>query len=61
MGIILALILFWKHLPKPEMLEMFNSAAITSVTVIINTAIIVGFGSVGQAKRRCILILRPIS
>ncbi|MCI7300240.1 MAG: hypothetical protein SOR93_03055 [Clostridiales Family XIII bacterium] len=46
MGIILALILFWKYLPKPEMLEMFNSAAITSVTVIINTAIIVGFGSV---------------
>lgn len=46
MGIILALILFWKYLPKPEMLDMFNSAALSSVTVIINTAVIVGFGSV---------------
>lgn len=46
MGIVLALILFWKHLPKSEMLNMFNSAALSSVTVIINTAVIVGFGSV---------------
>lgn len=48
-GILLALILFWKHLPKPEMLDMFNSAAVTSITVIINTAVIVGFGSVAKA------------
>ncbi len=48
MGIALALILFWRHLPKPEMLDMFNSAAITSITVIMNTAIIVGFGSVAK-------------
>lgn len=46
LGIVLALILFWKYLPKPEMLEMFNSAAQSSVAVIINTAVIVGFGSV---------------
>ncbi|MDO4746009.1 MAG: GntP family permease [Bacillota bacterium] len=48
-GILLALGLFWKHLPKEEMLPMFNSAATTSVTVIINTAVIVGFGSVAKA------------
>lgn len=46
MGIILALVLFWRNLPKPEMLEMFNSAALSSITVILNTAVIVGFGSV---------------
>jgi len=46
MGIILALILFWEYLPKEEMLVMFNSAAQSSVSVIINTAVIVGFGSV---------------
>ncbi|NLD18772.1 MAG: GntP family permease [Clostridiales bacterium] len=45
-GIFAALILFWKNLPKSEMLEMFNSAASSSVIVIINTAVIVGFGSV---------------
>ncbi|MEE0773231.1 MAG: hypothetical protein UIJ87_08670 [Anaerovoracaceae bacterium] len=47
-GILTALILFWKHLPKAEMLTMFNSAATSSVTVIINTAVIVGFGSVAK-------------
>lgn len=46
LGILLALILFWKYLPKAEMLDIFNSAALSSVTVIINTAVIVGFGSV---------------
>ncbi|HIU25690.1 MAG TPA: GntP family permease [Candidatus Copromorpha excrementigallinarum] len=46
-GILLALVLFWKHLPRAgELLNMFNSAALSSVTVIINTAVIVGFGSV---------------
>lgn len=45
-GVLLALILFYRYLPKPEMLEMFNSAAKSSVLIIINTAIIVGFGSV---------------
>lgn len=48
-GILSALLLFWKHLPKPDMLNMFNSAAVSSVTVIINTAVIVGFGSVAKA------------
>lgn len=47
-GIIVALILFWNHLPKAEMLNMFNSAATSSVAVIINTAVIVGFGSVAK-------------
>lgn len=46
MGIVLALILFFPYLPKPEMLDMFNSAALSSITVILNTAVIVGFGSV---------------
>jgi len=41
-GILTALGLFWKYLPKSEMLSMFNSAATSSVTVIINTAVIVG-------------------
>ena len=45
-GIMLALILFWKYLPKSDMLDMFNSAASSSIVVIINTAVIVGFGSV---------------
>ncbi|MBQ6401580.1 MAG: GntP family permease [Firmicutes bacterium] len=45
-GIILALILFMKYLPRSEMLDMFNSAATSSIIVIINTAVIVGFGSV---------------
>ncbi len=47
-GILSALILFWKHLPKEDMLHMFNSAASSSVVVIINTAVIVGFGSVAK-------------
>ncbi len=47
-GIVVALILFWKYLPKSEMLSMFNNAAVSSVTVIINTAVIVGFGSVAK-------------
>ena len=45
-GVLLALILFYRYLPKEEMLEMFNSAARSSVIIIINTAVIVGFGSV---------------
>ena len=47
-GIITALILFWKYLPKTEMLSMLNNSAISSVTVILNTAAIVGFGSVSK-------------
>ncbi len=45
-GVLLSLILFYRYLPKEEMLEMFNSAARSSVIIIINTAVIVGFGSV---------------
>lgn len=47
-GILVALVLFHRHLPRPEMLNMFNTAATSSVTVIINTAVIVGFGSVAK-------------
>lgn len=47
-GILTALVLFWKYLPKTEMLSMFNNAAVSSVTVILNTAVIVGFGSVAK-------------
>ena len=45
-GVALALILFWKCLPKGELRETLNSAAGTSVSVIMNTAAIVGFGAV---------------
>ena len=48
-GILVALILFYKHLPRSEMLNMFNNAATSSISVIINTAVIVGFGSVAKA------------
>ncbi len=47
-GIFAALILFYRHLPKAEMLSMFNDAATSSISVIINTAVIVGFGSVAK-------------
>ena len=47
-GIVAALVLFYRHLPKSEMLTMFNDSALSSVTVIINTAVIVGFGSVAK-------------
>ena len=46
LGILLALALFWKYLPKEEMLRMFNDAAVSSITIIMNTAAIVGVGSV---------------
>lgn len=46
-GIAAALIFFWKYFPKQsEMKELINSAAKTSITVITNTAVIVGFGAV---------------
>ncbi|MGI6720968.1 MAG: GntP family permease [Anaerovoracaceae bacterium] len=47
-GIFAALILFRKHLKKEEMLGIFNDAAKSSITIIINTAVIVGFGSVAK-------------
>lgn len=46
-GIAAALILFWRYLPdKAEMKELINDASLSSITVITNTAVIVGFGSV---------------
>jgi H+/gluconate symporter-like permease len=46
-GIASALLIFWKYLPhRAEMKEVINKAALTSITVITNTAVIVGFGSV---------------
>ncbi|MBR3788131.1 MAG: GntP family permease [Firmicutes bacterium] len=46
-GIAAAVIIFWNYLPKKaEMKEIMNKAALTSITVITNTAVIVGFGSV---------------
>lgn len=47
-GIGAAMALFWKHMPKSEMVEMFDSAAKSSVIIIINTAAIVGFGSIAK-------------
>lgn len=47
-GIASALILFRKYLPKAEMLDIFNDAARSSITIIINTAVIVGFGAVAK-------------
>jgi len=46
MGIILGFALFWKYIPEKKLLEIFNSAAGTAVTIVINTATIVGLGSV---------------
>lgn len=46
-GIAVALVLFWKYLPAwSELKEVMNDSALTSITVITNTAVIVGFGSV---------------
>ena len=50
LGILLALALFWKYLPKEEMLRMFNDAAVSSITIIMNTAAIVGVGILGSAS-----------
>lgn len=47
-GIAAALALFYKYLPKSELLDLFNDAARSSITIIINTAVIVGFGSVAK-------------
>ncbi len=47
-GIVLALACFWPNLPKKELLASLNSSAVSSVTIIINTAAIVGFGTVAK-------------
>ena len=47
-GIVLSLGLFWRSIPWGEMLSTMNQAAGSSVTVIINTATIVGFGAVAK-------------
>ena len=48
LGIIIAICLFWKHIPKSELLGLFNSSAASSVTIILNTAAIVGYGAVAK-------------
>ena len=45
-GIVLSLVLFYRSIPWKELLPAVNQAATTSVTVIIDTATIVGFGAV---------------
>ncbi|MDR1074473.1 MAG: hypothetical protein LBL45_12535, partial [Treponema sp.] len=47
-GDILAVILFWKYLPKSKLMDTINNAAASAVTININTAAIVGFGSVAK-------------
>lgn len=47
-GILLALACFWPQLPKEKLLSSFNDSAVSSVTIIINTAAIVGFGTVAK-------------
>ena len=47
-GIVLSLVLFCRSIPWKELLPTANQAATTSVTVIINTATIVGFGAVAK-------------
>ncbi len=47
-GIVLSLVLFYRSIPWKELLPAVNQAATTSVTVIINTATIVGFGAVAK-------------
>jgi H+/gluconate symporter-like permease len=49
-GVILAVVLFWKHLPKGKLMETVNNAAASAVTININTAAIVGFGSVAKTS-----------
>lgn len=48
-GILLALVLFWKYLPHKELLTSLNTSTQSAVSVIINTAAIVGFGTVVKA------------
>ena len=51
-GIVLSLGLFWRSIPWGEMLSTMNQAAGSSVTVIINTATIVGFGGAAGGFHR---------
>lgn len=45
-GCLSAIILFWKYMPGPKLKETINAAASSSISVIMNTAAIVGFGAV---------------
>ena len=47
-GIALALLCFWPQLPKDKLMPSLNDSAVSSVTIIINTAAIVGFGTVAK-------------
>ena len=45
-SVILSVALFFKYFPKGQLIKTFNQGAAGAVTIIINTAAIVGFGSV---------------
>lgn len=48
-SVLLSLVLFYKFFEKGSLLHTFNEGAAGSVTIIINTAAIVGFGSIVKA------------
>ncbi|MGI6736764.1 MAG: GntP family permease [Anaerovoracaceae bacterium] len=49
-GILLSLLFFWKYLPRgTKLLSIFNDASRSAVIIILNTAMIVGFGSVARS------------
>lgn len=45
-GVLLSLVLFWKQIPKKSLMGALNGSAAASIDTIMNTAAIVGFGSV---------------
>lgn len=47
-GIALSLVLFWPQIPKQELMATLNRGAGSSIDVIMNTAAIVGFGSIAK-------------
>ncbi len=46
LGIVLSMLLFWKRLDVKKWISAWGEGAETSVMVLVNTAVIVGFGSV---------------
>ena len=47
-GVALSLLLFWPQIPKARLMATFNTGASSAIDVIMNTAAIVGFGSVAK-------------
>ncbi|MGL6200154.1 MAG: GntP family permease [Lachnospiraceae bacterium] len=47
-GCLVVLVLFWKRIPSP--LESINTSSINSITALMNTAVVIGFGGVVKAS-----------